>query len=80
MQLRNSFNHHDASDLENNLRNIFKDMKGRKLPVSGAHFNADSAIHDLSKRSQFFVGATPCGCPEHRGKHRGLPYIMSEKI
>ncbi len=37
----------------------------------------DRKAHFISNRSQFFVGATPCGCPavavNTGGKHRGLP-------
>ncbi len=47
-------NHNDAYDLEKNLRDLFKDMKQRKLPISGSYFNADSAFDTKGARKVCF--------------------------
>jgi len=77
-------NHHDAFDLENNLRNIFKDMKGRKLPVSGAHFNADSAFDTKGAREICFNNKIIPNIAENRrnrkSPRRGRPRLFNEKI
>ncbi len=77
-------NHHDAFDLENNLRNIFNDMKGRKLPVSGAHFNADSAFDTKGARKICFNNKVIPNIAENtrnrKSPRRGRPRLFNEKI
>lgn len=45
-----SGNHHDSFDLKQNLRGIFKDLKGLSLNVKGSYFNADSAFDTKEAR------------------------------
>lgn len=43
-------NHHDNFELADNLTHLFKDMKNRNLPITGAYFNADSAFDTKKAR------------------------------
>lgn len=77
-------NHNDAYDLENNLRGIFKDMKRRKLPISGSYFNADSAFDTKGARKVCFnYGVVPNIAENSRGRKKpkkGRKRLFNGKI
>lgn len=77
-------NHNDAYDLEKNLRDLFKDMKQRKLPITGSYFNADSAFDTKSARKVCFNnGVIPNIAENRRGRKkpkRGRKRLFNEKI
>ena len=43
-------NHHDSFELEDNLKQIFNDIKLQDLYIKGAYFNADSSFDTKSAR------------------------------
>lgn len=77
-------NHNDAYELENNLRELFKDMKKRNLPISGAYFNADSAFDTKAARKVCFnYGLIPNIAENRRGRKknkRGPKRLFNEEI
>jgi transposase len=79
-----SGNHNDAYGLGENLTEIFKDMKQRKLPVSGAYFNADSCFDTKEARKVCFNYGVVPNIPENRRSRkypkRGRKRLFNEKI
>ncbi|WP_339138603.1 MAG: transposase [Candidatus Electrothrix sp. GW3-4] len=77
-------NHNDAFELENNIRYLFKEMKHRKLPISGSYFNADSAFDTKGARKVCFNnGVIPNIAENKRGRKkpkRGRKRLFDEKI
>ncbi|MGE0086925.1 MAG: IS5 family transposase [Desulfococcaceae bacterium] len=77
-------NHNDAYDFEKNLRDLFKDLKQRNLPVSGSYFNADSAFDTKKARKVCFNnGVIPNISENRRGRKkpkRGRKRLFNEKI
>ena len=77
-------NRNDAYELDNNLRAIFKDMKQRKLPISGSYFNADSAFDTKGVRKVCFNnGVIPNITENKRGRKkvkRGRKRLFNAKI
>ena len=77
-------NHNDAWEPENNLRDLFKDMKQRKLPIAGSYFNADSAFDTRGARKVCFNnGVVPNIAENRRGRKkpkRGRKRLFCEKI
>ncbi|GBC61753.1 hypothetical protein DENIS_2715 [Desulfonema ishimotonii] len=64
-------NHNDAYELEKNLRDLFKDMKQRNLPISGSYFNADSAFDTRGARKVCFNnGVIPNIAENRRGRKK----------
>ena len=77
-------NHNDAFELEKNIRYLFKEMKHRKLPISGSYFNADSAFDTKGARKVCFNnGVIPNIAENKRGRKkpkRGRKRLFNEKI
>jgi len=77
-------NHNDAYELEKNLRDLFKDMKQRNLPISGSYFNADSAFDTKGARKVCFNnGVIPNIAENRRGRKkpkRGRKRLFNEKV
>jgi transposase len=77
-------NHNDAYRLENNLKDIFRDMKQRKLPVSGAYFNADSCFDTENARKVCFNYGLIPNIPENRRSRkypkRGRKRLFNQEI
>lgn len=64
-------NRNDAYELEDNLSGIFKDMKKRKLPISGAYLNGDSAFDTKGARKVCFNnGVIPNIAENKRGRKK----------
>jgi len=66
------------------MRDIFKDMKQRKLPISGSYFNADSAFDTKGARKVCFNhGVIPNIAENRRSRKkpkRGMIPVFSDFI